>query len=146
MKIPSLLASTFCLALPLQAAPADGWTDLFNGKNLDGWMVKCRPGDKNKHYWKADDGAITATVPKGWNWKHAGDSDAWNDIHIICKGTRVKTIVNGVTVCDYDGKGRLDDEHHRTRQVGIDGHIGLQIHPGGTMRIRFKDIQVKPVK
>jgi len=20
-----------------------GWTSLFNGKNLDGWIVKCRP-------------------------------------------------------------------------------------------------------
>lgn len=240
MKIPSLISAALCLLAPLQAAPTDGWIDLFNGKSLEGWMVKCRPGDKDKPYWKVEDGAITATVPKGsehhyiwllterefgdfelrlkvqtfedttgnsgvqvrsryddeagwldgpqvdihppgpwrsgfiydetrgaqiwispitgkpsiarkehgakgWNWKHADENNAWNDIHIICKGTHIKTIVNGITVSDYDGKGRLDDEAHRSRKVGLNGHIGLQIHPGGTMRIRFKDIRVKPL-
>lgn len=240
MNIPSLLSVALCFSAPLQAAPDDGWIDLFNGKNLDGWVVKCRPGDNDKDYWKAVDGTITATVPKGsdhhyvwllserefgdfelrlkvqtfkgstgnsgvqvrsryddeahwldgpqvdihppgpwrsgfiydetrgaqiwlspitgkpsmakpeharkgWNWKHAADSDEWNDIQIICKGSKIMTIVNGVTVCDYDGTGRLDDAYHRARKVGLNGHIGLQIHPGGTMRIRFKDIQVKSI-
>lgn len=241
MNLPSLLAVAISLTVPLQAAPDDGWMDLFNGRNLDGWVVKCRPGDQDKDYWKVEDGAITATVPrgskhhyiwllterefgdfelrlkvqtfkdttgnsgvqvrsryddeaywldgpqvdihppgpwrtgfiydetrgaqiwispitgkpsmakpqhapKGWNWKHAADGDEWNDIRIICNGKKIMTIVNGVTVSDYDGAGRLDDKHHLVRKVGLKGHIGLQIHPGGTMRIRFKDIQLKPAK
>ena len=240
MKVLIPISAALCLLATLRAAPADGWIDLFDGKSLDGWMVKCRPGDKDKDYWKVEDGAITAAVPKGskhhyiwllterefsdfelrlqvqtfkdttgnsgvqvrsrydekagwldgpqvdihppgpwrsgfiydetrgvqiwispiigkpsvaseedaakgWNWKHAGESNAWNDMRIICKGTHIKTIVNGITVCDYDGKGRLDDEIHRSHKVGINGHIGLQIHPGGTMRIRFKDIRLKPL-
>ncbi len=51
--------------------------------------------------------------------------------------------MNGVTVADYDGAGRLDDEDHRSHNVGLKGHIGLQIHGGEHMLIRFKDIEVR---
>ena len=82
-------------------------------------------------------------APEGWKWFHADDKDVWNDVHIVCKGTRIKTIINGVTVADYDGAGRLDDEAHRSHNVGMKGHIGLQIHPGKQLLIRFKDIEVR---
>ena len=218
------------------------WTSLFNGKNLDGWVVKCLPRDDDKRgYWKVVDGTITAETPpdskhnyiwlltekeygdfelrmkvqtytsstgnsgiqvrsryddeagwldgpqvdinppgpwrcgfiydetkgvqvwlwpdvgrpanakpehapEGWKWSHADDQNVWNDVHIICRGTRIKTIINGVTVADYDGAGRLDDEAHRTRNVGMKGHIGLQIHSGKELLIRFKDIEVKELE
>jgi hypothetical protein len=222
-----------------RASEDSGWMSLFNGKSLDGWVVKCRPADKDKvGYWKVVNGTISAETPrgskhhyiwlltekeygdfelrlkvqtystttgnsgvqvrsryddkagwldgpqvdlnppgpwrngfiydetrgaqvwlwpdvgppanarpehapKGWNWKHADKEDVWNEIRIVCRGTRIKTVVNGVTVADYDGKGRLDDEAHRTRKVGIKGHIGLQIHPGNELLIRFKDVQAR---
>ena len=84
---------------------------------------------------------------KGWTWKHADKGDAWNDMRIICKGLRIKTIVNGVTTADYDGTGRLDDEVHRLRNVGVKGHIAFQIHAGRTdLLVRFKDIRIAPLK
>ncbi len=236
---PALLLLLLCGFLPAPVSAGE-WTSLFNGKNLDGWVVKCRPQDKDKKgYWKVVNGTITAETPtgskhhyiwlltkeefgnfelrmkvqtyasssgnsgvqirsryddeagwldgpqvdihppgpwrcgfiydetrdvkiwlypdvgrpanakpehapKGWKWFHADqDDDRWNDVHIICQGTHIKTIINGVTVADYDGKGRLDDATHRKRNVGIKGHIGLQIHPGQQLLIRFKDIEVR---
>ena len=85
-------------------------------------------------------------APKGWKWHHAGDAGAWNDVYIWCKGTRIKTVVNGVAVADCDGAGRLDDVAHREHNVGLKGHIGLQIHPGGGLRIRFKDIEIRELE
>ena len=85
-------------------------------------------------------------APKGWKWRHADDGDAWNDVRIVCRGTHIKTIMNGVTVADYDGAGRLDDEAHKSHNVGLVGHIGLQIHSGKEIHIRFKDIKVRPLK
>ena len=41
------------------------WKMLFDGKSLNDWVVKCRPQDKDKHYWKVDKGTITAEVPEG---------------------------------------------------------------------------------
>ncbi len=218
---------------------------LFDGKSLDGWMVKCRPQDNDKRgYWKVVDGTITAEVPegskhhyiwlltedefddfeltlevqtyssskgnsgvqlrsryddeagwldgpqvdinppgpwrcgfiydetreakvwlwpdvgrpsnakpehapKGWKWFHADDPqhpNAWNTMRIVCRGLHIQTFVNGVPVADYDGKGRLDDEAHRSHGVGRKGHIGLQIHPGGPLLIRFRNIELKPLK
>ena len=36
----------------------DGWENLFNGKDLIGWEVKCLSGDRDKVFWKANNGAI----------------------------------------------------------------------------------------
>jgi hypothetical protein len=219
-----------------------GWTSLFNGKNLDGWIVKCRPADQDKiGYWKVVDGRLTAETPPGskhhyiwlltereygdftlrlkvqtyskttgnsgiqvrsryddeagwldgpqvdinppgtWRngfiydetrgvqiwlwpnvgkpanakpehapqgskWFHADDGDAWNELQVTCRGTRITTVVNGVTIADYDGAGRLDDDAHRSRNVGMKGRIGLQIHPGNELLIRFKDIEVRELQ
>lgn len=243
-KVTALVMLAAPLLPAFAAAGEDGkedWRPFFDGKTLDGWVVKCRPADRNKRYWKVERGALTAEVPEGsghhyiwlltaeefgdfelkakvqsfadskgnsgiqvrsryddaegwldgpqvdihppgpwrcgflydetrevkkwlspisgppslaketdapagWNWVHAdGNPDAWNEVRILCLGTRIRTIVNGITVCDYDGAGTLDDENHRRHGVGMTGHIGLQIHPGGQLKIRFKDLMVRPL-
>ena len=245
MKRKSLILSALAVSVTVFSCGCHAqnaeWKDLFDGKSLSGWMVKCRPQDKDKEYWKVDEGAITAEVPQGskhhyiwlltkaeygdfelklkvrsyatstgnsgvqvrsryddeagwldgpqvdinppggwrsgfiydetrevkqwlspitgppskakesdapegWKWFHSDQGCGWNDVHIICKGAGIKTIINGVTVCDYDGKGILDDEDHQRHNVGMRGHIGLQIHPGKHMVIRFKDIRIKAGK
>jgi hypothetical protein len=235
----SIRVTALAGAEPKQART--GWISLFNGRDLSGWSVKCRPKDKDKTgYWKVVDGTITAETPrgsnhhyiwlltdeeygdfelrlktqtyrtttgnsgvqvrsryddtagwldgpqvdihppgpwrsgfiydetreakvwlwpdvgrpanakpqhapKGWSWVHADDeTNAWNEVTIACHGTRIRTIVNGVLVADYDGAGRLDDAAHKRHRVGMKGHIGLQIHPGNELLIRFKDLEVKP--
>ena len=224
------------------AANEVGWTSLFNGRTLNGWVVKCRPEDKGKiGYWKVVDGAITAETPpgskhnymwlltekefgdfelklkiqtygkstgnsgiqvrsryddkasyldgpqidinppgpwrngfiydetreariwlwpdvgspsnaksshapKGWKWFDADKQDVWNDVYICCQGTKITSVLNGVTIAVYDGAGRLNDEAHRTHNVGMKGRIGLQIHPGDELLIRFKNILVRELK
>ena len=34
------------------------WKSLFNGKNLDGWVIQSIPADKEKNFWKVDNGTI----------------------------------------------------------------------------------------
>jgi type 1 glutamine amidotransferase len=34
----------------------DGWENLFNGKNLDGWEVKCQTQDIDKNFWQVKNG------------------------------------------------------------------------------------------
>lgn len=36
------------------------WKSIFNGKDLTGWQVKCKPEDKGKSFWFVKDGAIEA--------------------------------------------------------------------------------------
>lgn len=76
-------------------------------------------------------------------FKYADDGDGWNELVLICRGTKVKTILNDVVVTDWDGTGVLDNEAHVRHKVGRSGHFALQLHSGDELRIRFKDITVR---
>jgi hypothetical protein len=68
---------------------------------------------------------------------------AWNDYAITVQGTRVRAVLNGVLVQDWDGAGVLDDATHRQRNVGMRGHIALQIHKGDRLKMGFKNITIR---
>ncbi|WP_083634340.1 Kelch repeat-containing protein [Saccharicrinis aurantiacus] len=72
-----------------------------------------------------------------------GDETGWNDMTIICKGTRIKTIVNNIVVADYDGAATLKDKGHKKLKVGLEGYIALQIHKNSQNNIRFKNIEIR---
>jgi len=213
------------------------WKALFNGKDLAGWQIKCKPPDRTKAFWKVKDGVIVCDsmgrkkhdyvwlmtqreygdfelklkvrghapasrgnsgvqvrsryddkagwldgpqvdihppgpwrtgliydetrgtrrwicpamknwriskdkAPKTWLWR-AGD---WNDLTIRCQGTRILTRLNGLVMSDFDGKGILDDAAHRKHNVGLKGHIALQLHSRDELLIEFKDIKIRELK
>jgi len=80
---------------------------------------------------------------KGFKFFYADQGDGWNDLEIIAKGLKIRSVLNGVTVVDYDGSGVLDDELHKKGNVGIKGMIGLQIHSNDELKLRFKDLRIK---
>ncbi len=69
--------------------------------------------------------------------------DNWNDLVLICRGSRILTIVNGTPRTDWESAGVLDNPLHRAHRVGRSGHFALQLHSGDRLRIRFKDIEIK---
>jgi putative membrane-bound dehydrogenase-like protein len=58
--------------------------------------------------------------------------DDWNDYEIVAQGSHVKTFLNGKPCVD------LDDP--RLSRSGI---FGLQLHAGGALEVRFKDIKLE---
>lgn len=84
----------------------------------------------------------TSQGPKQWKW----NAEGWNDLLIVCRGPRIRTVVNGITIADFDGAGILDDDAHRRHNVGLNGHVALQLHSRDELRIRFKDIQARPAR
>ncbi len=58
--------------------------------------------------------------------------DDWNEYEIIAEGNHVKTYINGHLCVD------LDDPMLARR-----GIFGLQIHAGGPMEVRFKDLKLE---
>jgi hypothetical protein len=76
---------------------------------------------------------------------YADQGEGWNDLEISAQGMKIRSVLNGVTVVDYDGAGVLDDELHQKLNVGARGMIGLQIHSGDELKLRFKDIRIKPL-
>jgi hypothetical protein len=106
------------------------------GPELTGKLWNEGPGP---HRWLSNQ-----TVP-GQTFYYADQGDGWNEMEITANGTRIKSVLNGVTVVDYDGSGVLDDEPHRQLNVGLRGMIGLQIHSGHELKLRFKDLRIKPL-
>jgi hypothetical protein len=82
---------------------------------------------------------------KGLKFYYADQGDGWNDLEITAEGTKIKSVLNGVTVVDYDGSGVLDDELHQKLKAGLRGMIGLQIHSNDELKLRFKDVRIKPL-
>ena len=60
-------------------------------------------------------------------------------------GPKLKAVLNGVTVMDWDGAGVLDNEAHRKANVGTKGILALQVHGGQEVQLRVKDIRIKPL-
>lgn len=55
----------------------------------------------------------------------------WNEMRIRAEGARIRSWVNGVPALDYT---------EAEPNIAQDGHIGLQVHSGGKVQVRFKDI------
>ncbi|MEI6175427.1 MAG: family 16 glycoside hydrolase [Verrucomicrobiota bacterium] len=96
-------------------------------------------------------------APESWEWVHADgktilsvpamkppvSSGNWNRVRIVARGPRIETEINGLPISRFDGTGILDDEAHRRSQVGMRGHIALQLHAGDDLKIRFKDLRIR---
>lgn len=90
------------------------------------------------------DWRIDAThAPARHVFRYADDPEGWNQLTLECRGTRVKTTVNGVVRTDWDGSGVLDNADHQSRQVGLQGHFALQLHSRDELRIRFRNLKVR---
>jgi hypothetical protein len=85
-------------------------------------------------------------APAKWEWRHADEGPGWNQMHILCQGTRIRSTVNGHVITDRDFAGILDDEHHRARRVGLHGHIALQLHTRDELYIRFRNIILRDLR
>jgi len=69
----ALVALTALAGCTSPAEPAaETWQPLFNGQDLTGWTVKCKPADRGKGFWKVDDGAIVAN-----SLGHQGHDYVW---------------------------------------------------------------------
>jgi putative membrane-bound dehydrogenase-like protein len=69
-------------------------------------------------------------------WDKPGDAyvnlDDWNTYEILAVGSKIRTVLNGHLCTD------LDDP-----KVARSGIVGLQMHAGGPLEVRFKDIQLE---
>ena len=89
---------------------------------------------KGKHtgglYESGGRGWVAMPTAEGENALKPGE---WNDLEVSVQGAHIVTKLNGVTVVEYtDPSPKF-----------ADGVIALQIHTGGGVKMRWKDIQVK---
>jgi hypothetical protein len=105
------------------------------GTKISGWQCEVAP--LNSHT-----GGIYESYGRGWLIQPKAEDekwlkvDEWNELKLVVKGDEVTTYLNGhqmIYIKDEKiGKG--------------EGFIALQIHDGGGIKVRWKDIRVKNLK
>ena len=103
------------------------------GVNIRGLQVEVDPAP-GKHT-----GGLYESGGRGWLVWPAEEAEKalrpgeWNDLELEVRGRRIRTRLNGIPAVDF-----TDPSPKFT-----DGVIALQIHTGGGVRVRWKDIRVK---
>lgn len=105
------------------------------GTKISGWQVEVAPPDHNS-------GGIYESYGRGWLIKPKPEDEKqlkahdWNDMRIQVINDEVTTWLNGKQMIylkdDKIGAGK--------------GFIALQIHDGGGIKVRWKDILIKQIK
>lgn len=106
-----------------------------DGTKISGWQVEVAPPDHNT-------GGIYESYGRGWLIKPAPGKEKilkygeWNKMRIKVEGDEVTSWLNGTQMV------QLKDE-----KIGQGkGFIALQIHDGGGIKVRWKNIRIRELK
>lgn len=105
-----------------------------DGTKVQGWQVEVAPPDKHT-------GGIYESYGRGWLIKPKPKKESallpgsWNTLKIKAKGGRVTTWLNGKKMI------KIKDE----KIGGGEGGICLQIHDGGGIKVKWRNIVLKPL-
>jgi hypothetical protein len=104
-----------------------------HGPDIEGMQVEVDP-NVGKHT-----GGLYESGGRGWaamptaEGEQALKSGEWNDLEVSVQGNHIVTQLNGVKIVDFSDPA----------PKFTDGVIGLQIHTGGGVKMRWKDIFVQ---
>jgi hypothetical protein len=105
------------------------------GTKISGWQVEVAPPGHHT-------GGIYESYGRGWLIKPEADDEKilkagdWNNMRIQAIGNEVTTWLNGKKIITFN-----DEKIGRGK-----GFIALQIHDGGGIKVRWKNIRIKELK
>jgi hypothetical protein len=79
--------------------------------------------------------SVAASLGSADSLKKSIKSNDWNSFHLIVKGNRLLHYINGVLMSDVTD----NDPINRTAK----GLIGVQVHVGPTMKVQYRNLQLK---
>ena len=111
----------------------------FRSEALPDYVMKGLQGDMAAGNWWGsiyDEKGTRGVLVNGWKGKaekvvKAGE---WNDYEIFCQGENIRITVNGLVTSE------LKDS------VKLEGLLGLQVHAGPPMEVRFRNLRIKELK
>ncbi|HKJ78635.1 MAG TPA: DUF1080 domain-containing protein [Prolixibacteraceae bacterium] len=104
----------------------------FEGTKVSGWQVEVAPPNH-------DTGGIYESYGRGWLVQIPEEKEdilkmgEWNKLKIRVEGGHVTTWLNGEQMVDLEDEKIAEGE----------GTIALQIHSGGGIKVKWRDIKVK---
>jgi putative membrane-bound dehydrogenase-like protein len=128
-----MLAGDFKLTVKVKLVPNKENSGIqFRSEALDGYEVKGYQADVGAGWW----GKLYEENGRGVLSTKGGEAhvkvDAWNTYAIEAKGSRIRAWINGQLCVD------IDDPKGARR-----GIFALQIHAGGAMEVRFKELRLE---
>lgn len=111
----------------------------FRSEELPKWVMKGYQADMAQDNWWGsvyDEKGQRGVMVDGWKGKAETvvKPNDWNDVEIYCKGEDIRITINGLVTAELKDSAKLE------------GSIGLQLHAGPPMEVRFKDIRVQVLK
>ena len=104
------------------------------GTKISGWQVEVAPPGKNS-------GGIYESYGRGWLIKPKPEKDKalkmgyWNKMKIKVEGDKVITWINGSRMISLTDQKLGDGK----------GSIALQIHSGGGIKVKWRNLKVRPL-
>ncbi|MEC9135044.1 MAG: DUF1080 domain-containing protein [Bacteroidota bacterium] len=104
------------------------------GTKISGWQVEVAPPGKNS-------GGIYESYGRGWLIKPKPEKDKalkmgdWNKMKIKVEGDKVITWINGTRMISLTDQKLGDGK----------GSIALQIHSGGGIKVKWRNLKVRPL-
>jgi putative membrane-bound dehydrogenase-like protein len=128
-----ITATDFRLTLKVKLVPNKENSGVqFRSEPLPDGEMRGPQADVGQGWWgKLYEESGRGVLSNGAGEKHV-KADGWNEYEIVAQGSKVKTWINGVLSVD------VDDE-----QISRRGIFALQIHSGGPMEVRFKDLKLE---
>jgi putative membrane-bound dehydrogenase-like protein len=128
-----MIATDFRLTLQVKLVPNRENSGVqFRSEVLPDGDVKGPQADVGAGWW----GKLYEEHGRGVLWNRSGEKYVkvgdWNRYEIVARGSRVKTFINGKLCVDVDDP-----------QIARRGIFALQIHSGGPMEVRFKDLKLE---
>jgi putative membrane-bound dehydrogenase-like protein len=128
-----MAAEDFRLTLKIRLVPDEGNSGVqFRSEEIHDGEMRGPQADVGKGWW----GKLYEENARGILSNKPGDPyvkvGEWNDYEVVAVGGKVKTFLNGKPCVDLE-----DDKLPRR------GIFALQIHAGGPMEVRFKDIRLE---
>ena len=106
-----------------------------DGTKISGWQVEVAPEGN-------DSGGIYESYGRGWLWQipeekeHVLKEGEWNEMIIRLQGNRVMTWLNNEMMTD------LTDDKFTEKEGGI----ALQIHDGGDVKVRWRNLFIRELE
>ncbi|MBI1913398.1 MAG: DUF1080 domain-containing protein [Planctomycetes bacterium] len=128
--IGQMVTGDFRLTLKVKLTPNEGNSGVqFRSEALPGGEVKGYQADIGAGWW----GKLYEENGRGLLWDQSGEAhvkpNEWNHYEVVAVGSKIRTYLNGKLCVD------VDDPPGAKR-----GLFALQLHSGGPMEVRFKDL------
>lgn len=131
--VSDMLVGDFELKAKIKLSPNSGNSGIqFRSTLASNGHVKGYQADAGKGWW----GKLYEELGRGLLFKESGEEhvreNEWNEYRIVAVGPRIRTYINGNLCADlHDPQGAKS------------GIIAFQIHSGGPMEVRFKDLELQ---